>query len=189
MSPFKSEQVTDLLNKANSDPRSRERLWEIVHEDLLTLARFYFGREADAATLQPTALVNELYLRLGLSEVAWKGRRHFFVIAARQMRRILVDHARAQSSQKRDGGVQVTLQNLESDDESLSGSMLDVHNALKELAEFDPRKSDLLELHYFAGLGFAEAARVLEVSVGTVTRDMRLAKAWMRSRLGAGSAI
>jgi len=138
-------------------------------------------------SLQPTALVNEAYLRLlNASQVRWQDRSHFLAMSARIMRRILVDHARARRFQKRGGGAQqVTLV------EGLGGSderpqdVVALDNALQTLARFDERKSRVVELRFFGGLTIAEIAHVLDVSPDTVMRDWKLAKAWLTRELTA----
>ena len=146
------------------------------------MARRHLGRERGGHTLQTTALVHEAYLRLiDQQEVGWQSRAHFFAIAAQMMRRILVDHARARHYQKRGGGAQRV-----SFDEALvvsnerAAEVVALDEALTDLAEFDPRKSQMVELRFFGGLSIEETAEVLGVSPGTVMRDWTLAKTWLQ---------
>lgn len=144
------------------------------------------GERADH-TLQPTALVNEAYLRLiQVQKVSWADRRHFFAMSARIMRRVLVEFARARKSQKRGGGeVTVTFdEDLPMVSESEAG-VVALDDALDALAQFDARKSQVVELRFFGGLTLVEAAEVLEVSPDTVLRDWRLAKAWLSRQLAS----
>jgi len=174
--------VTELLLAWGSGDRSAlDQLVPIVHEELRRLARLQMRAERDNHTLQTTALVNEAFLRLvDLHRIRWQDRAHFLALSARLMRRILVDHARARSYQKRGGGaVNVTL------DEALVGSaergadLLALDDALEDLARVDARKSQVVELRFFGGLSVEETAQALKVSPETVTRDWRLAKVWL----------
>ncbi|MGE0453174.1 MAG: ECF-type sigma factor [Vicinamibacteria bacterium] len=162
-----------------------DRLLPVVYEELASLARGAMRGERRDHTLQTRALVHEAYLRLIDADVAWQDRAHFMAVAARTMRRVLVDHARAKRRHKRSGGVRVEL------DASLAsaGPGLDVlalHDALERLAAFDARKGQIVELHYFGGLNYDETAEALAVSAATVDRELRLAKAWLKHDLGAG---
>ena len=145
------------------------------------MARQCLAGERPNHVLQPTALVNEAYLRLvDLQQVNWTDRMHFFYMSARLMRRVLVDFARARLSQKRGGGaVLVALDpQLPVSDES-DASVLALNDALEALEQFDQRKSQVVELRFFAGLSVKETAKVLKISPDTVMRDWRLAKAWL----------
>jgi len=149
------------------------------------MARQYMAGERPNHVLQPTALVNEAYLRLvDLQQVNWTDRTHFFSMSARLMRRVLVDFARARRSQKRGGGdVLVGLDpELPVSDES-DASVLALNDALDALERFDPRKGQVVELRFFAGLSVKETAKVLDVSPDTVMRDWRLAKAWLSQEM------
>jgi RNA polymerase sigma factor (TIGR02999 family) len=178
--------VTELLRAwANGDDGALERLTPLVEAELRRLARAYMRRERPEHTLQTTALVNEAFLRLtDARRVRWQDRAHFLGIAARLMRRVLVDHARSRGYLKRGGGARrVTL------DEGLVGSAelaLDVvalDRALSGLTAVDPRKGRLIELRFFGGLSVEETAEVLQVSTDTVKRDWRLAKLWLLREL------
>ena len=177
--------ITELLAKARSgDPDAGEELARAVNGELRALAATYLSRERGDHTLQPTALVNEAYLRLlGQTNVSWKNRAHFFGIAAGIMRRILVDHARRSHAARRDRDNAVTL------DESLGieargvDDILGVHEALDRLTVFDPRQARVVELKFFAGLSLDEIAEVLEVSAATVSREWGMARAWLENEL------
>lgn len=174
--------VTELLLAWGSGDRSAlDELVPIIHEELRRLARLQMRGERDNHTLQTTALVNEAFLRLvDLRRIRWQDRAHFLALSARLMRRILVDHARSRSYQKRGGGAaNLTL------DEALVASpergvdLLALDDALEDLARVDARKSQVVELRFFGGLSVEETAEALKVSPETVTRDWRLAKVWL----------
>ena len=143
------------------------------------------SRESAAQTLQPTALVHEAWLRLGGgSQPAWKNRAHFFAIAAQLMRRIMVHHARKRRAQKRGGGaVMVKLDEAAVPAESRSAELVALDEALEELAAFDQRRAQVVEMRYFGGLTMQEIAEVLKVHVNTVLRDWTAARAWLFGRL------
>lgn len=148
------------------------------------MAQRQLSHEPDGHTLQPTALVHEAYLRLVGAEVAWEDRQHFFAVAARAMRRVLVDHARAKSRDKRGG--KATFVTLDDDLTLVAQSGVDLvalDDALDRLAEVDERKARAVELHFFAGLSYDETARALDVSPATIDRDLRMAKAWLLQQL------
>lgn len=144
------------------------------------------GRERDGHTLQPTALVNEAFLRLiDVKRLQWHNRQHFFAMAARIMRRVLVDAARARRFQKRGGGAPVISLNDAFDvSERPDPNLVDLDDALNALSVLDPRKSQVVELRYFGGLSVEETADALHVSPGTVMREWRLAKVWLLRELG-----
>jgi len=178
--------VTELLvGWAGGDDAALDQLTPLVHQELRRIARRHMAHERAGHVLQPTALVNEAYLRLvDIRRVRWNDRVHFFAVAARLMRRILVDDARARGYQKRGGGrLQVTLddQTLGTNDRSENFVALD--DALTALAAVDPRRSRVVELRFFGGLSVEETATVLKVSPETVTRDWRLAKTWLLREL------
>lgn len=161
----------------------------LVHAELYRIARGYMHRENAGHTLQPTAVINEAYIRLVDAKVDWKDRAHFKAVAAQTMRRVLVDHARAKHREKR-GGV-VTMVTLNEEIDSAAGSVVDVAEldlALRKLLEIDERKSRIIELHYFGGLTYDELAEALDVSAATVDRDLRLAKAWLHRELTGSTA-
>lgn len=157
----------------------------LVHRELRQIARLHMRSERHGHTLQATALVSEAYLRLlNLKQIQWEDRDHFFAVAARLMRRILVDAARARDSQKRGLGVEpLPLDRAESKEDHPAADLLFVDEALRRLQAFDARKAQVVELRVFVGLSVEEAAAALGVSVETVKRDWRLAKAWLKHEL------
>jgi len=179
-----------LLEWSKGDENALERLVPLVHRELKLIARRCMAGERAGHSLQATALVNEAYVRLiDGKAVQWQDRAHFLAVAARVMRRILVDHARSRGYKKRGGGAaRVTL------DEALvvaSDSRQDfvaLDDALQALAAFDERKSRVIELRFFGGLTVEETAAVLNVSRDTVMRDWRLAKAWMQREMRVAGA-
>ncbi len=167
-----------LLAWKEGDGDAREQLVPLVYDELREVARRYMRSERQI-TLQPTALVNEAYLRLAAADVPWTGRKHFFAVAAGIMRRLLVDEARRRQAKKRGGGEPV----LTFDEELLpierSDELIALDDALEALAAVDERKGRVVELRFFAGLTIAEAAQALEVSHATVERDLAMARAWL----------
>jgi len=174
-----------LKNARRGDSAAIEAILPLVYDELHALARACFRRERVEHTLQPTALVHEAYLRLiDETAVEWQDRTHFFGIAARSMRQILVEHARRHLAVKRGGDrVAVTLSDRLGDDEQESLDLLDVNQALTELARYDARKARVVELRFFSGLTVEEVAATLDASLTTVERDWRMARAWLRRRL------
>jgi RNA polymerase sigma factor (TIGR02999 family) len=183
-------EITELLQAwRGGDEQALEKLTPQVYSELHQAARRCVNRERDGHTLQATALINELYLRLSdLKQVDWQNRAHFFALCARQMRRILIDLARTRLSEKRGGGAYVVELDAAPQIESTShAEVLAVDDALKALAKVDPRKSQVVELRFFGGLSNEETAEVLKVSSRTVKRDWILAKAWLlREMAGHG---
>lgn len=179
--------VTDLLRAwASGDQAALDELLPLVYDELRRQARRYMRAQPAGHTLQTTALVHEAYLRLvGQSSVEWEGRAHFFGVAAKAMRSILVDHARARNAAKRGGWARaITLDDAGGvAGPQASVDVLALDEALGRLAELDSRKSQLVELRYFGGLGIDEAAAVLGVSPATVKRDWTTARAWLRREL------
>jgi RNA polymerase sigma factor (TIGR02999 family) len=185
MSPSPHD-VTRLLEDVNRGNRTAlDTLIPLVHDELHRLARGYLARERPGHTLQPTALVNEAYLRLIGERADWKNRAHFIGVAAQLMRFILVDHCRHKHYQKRGGGAaRVTFdENLQLAAECDGEELLALDDALKKLAAQDARKSQIAELRYFGGLSVEETAEALSISVATVMRDWRLTKAWLQKEL------
>lgn len=179
-------QVTALLKAwGNGNETALDELVPLVESELRRLARGYMSRERAGHMLQTTALVNEAYLRLvDAKEVRWNDRAHFFGIAARLMRRVLVDHARQRASQKRGAGVKpVSLDDALLVSEAPDVELLDLDRALQALAVVDERKARVVELRYFGGMTMEETADALEVSTETVKRDWRLAKLWLLDEL------
>jgi len=176
-----------LLEWRGGNEDALERLMPMVYDELRRLAGHYMKSERKGHTLQATALVNEAYIRLVDMKVSWQDRAHFFAVAARLMRRMLVDHARAHHRAKREGdAVKVTLGEALEVSSGPASNVLAVDEALTRLAEFDPRKSEILELRYFGGLNNEEVAEALNISRATVQRDLRLAKTWLMRELKRG---
>jgi RNA polymerase sigma-70 factor (ECF subfamily) len=168
------------------DEKALEKLTPLVYAELHRAASFYMAGERSQHTLQTTALINEVYVRLGdFKHVDWKSRAHFCGICAHLMRRILVDFARSRRSQKRGGGAfPVQLDEALIVSREPRADLVALDEALEELALIDNRKSRVIELRFFGGLAVDETAEVLRVSAETVKRDWRLAKAWLVHRLG-----
>lgn len=176
-------EVTQMLVAwGDGDSAALDRLMPLVYEELHRLAHHYMSREHPGHTLQTSALVNEAYLRLiDQKNVHWQNRAHFFGIAAQLMRQILVDYARKRRSQKRGGGaLKVSFDEAIIVSKERLTEVIALDDALKSLAEIDPRKSQMVELRFFGGLSIEETAEVLKVSPATVMRDWTLAKAWLK---------
>lgn len=170
------------------DRDALDRLLPVVYDELSGLARRALHGERQDHTLQTRALVHEAYLRLVDADIPFQDRAHFMAVAARTMRRVLVDHARARRRDKRGGGaVRIDLDRVDLPVPDASLDLLDLHEALERLAVFDPRKSTIVELHFFGGLSYEEAGEAVGVSPATVDRELRLAKAWLRVELGQAS--
>lgn len=183
-------EVTQLLHAwGEGDRAALDQLMPLVYGELHRLAQHYLRGERQDHSLQTTALVNEAYLRLvNVRNVQWQDRAHFFAISSRLIRQILVDRARRRGYQKRGGGRKhVELEESAVIDPGRDGELLALDEALEALAEFDERKSRVVELRFFGGLTLEEAAAVLEVSPDTVRRDWRLAKSWLRKYLSEES--
>ncbi len=175
-------EITGLLvDWGNGDKAALDKLLPLVEKELHRLAHRYMRKENPEHTLQTTALVNEAYLRLvDQKNTRWQNRAHFFGIAAQIMRRILLNHARDQHRQKRGGHpVQVSLSDVAIVSHEKSAELIALDEALEKLAVVDERKSRVVELRYFGGLSVEETAEVLGVSVITINRDWKLAKAWL----------
>jgi RNA polymerase sigma-70 factor (ECF subfamily) len=185
--PLISQQrVTALLTRwSQGDDAALAQLTPLVYEELRRLAHRQMAAERTDHTLQTTALVNEAYLRLAdQTNPRWQNRAHFFAVAARAMRRILVSYARSQRSQKRGGGVlKVDLDEAALVSPEESKEIVDLHEALEQLATLDSRKAQVVELKYFGGLNYDEMAEVLKISPVTARRDWRFAKAWLYTQL------
>jgi RNA polymerase sigma factor (TIGR02999 family) len=184
--------ITRLLKAwSGGNAAALEELMPAVYSELRKTARRYMRNERAGNTLQATALVNEVYLRLvNISDVSWHDRAHFFGVAAQLMRRILVDAARARASAKRGGLAQQVNHSSAFDFEKLPDlssardrELMDIDDALRVLADMDPRKARVIELRFFGGLSVDETAETLKVSAQTVMRDWKLARAWMMREL------
>jgi RNA polymerase sigma factor (TIGR02999 family) len=181
-----THEVTQLLQAwGHGDEQALEKLTPLVYDELRRVARRYMARQAPDHTLQTTALVNEVYLRLvDFHEVSWQNRAHFFAVCAKLMRRILTDFARSHLALKRGGQAQqVSLNEALVISNNPRADLVALDDALKNLAYLDQRKSQVVELRYFGGLSVKEAANVLRVSEETVLRDWRLAKIWLLEKL------
>ncbi len=181
--PTQPEEVTQLLAAYNNgDQQALEQVFPLVYNELRRLAGGYLRREREGHTLQPTALVHEAYLRLLGQDVEWQNRAHFLGVAAQMMRRILVDHARQHQAEKRgSGGVKIALDDVEAINLSAerAADLIDLDDALTALAAFDPQKSKMVELRYFAGLSVEETAKVLGISIATFVRQWKTTRAWL----------
>jgi RNA polymerase sigma factor (TIGR02999 family) len=190
--PVPGDVTSLLLDWSRGRADALDKLMPVVYEELRLVAKAHLGRERREHTLQATDLVHEAYLKLvDQRHVDWKNRAHFFAVAARLMRRVLVDHARARLAQKRGGGAaHVTFdETLKLGTPDADVTLLALDDALTELGTFDARQARTVELRYFAGLTVDEAAVALGVSGMTVKRDWTVAKAWLKLRLeGAAPA-
>lgn len=181
-----SDQVTVLLRKwSEGDENALEQLTPLVYDELHRLAHQHMRRESAGHVLQTSALINEAYLRLvDQPRIQWESRAHFFGIAARLMRRILVDDARKRNSAKRGGRlIQVPLDEIENLAQQQAANVVAVDEALQRLEAIDTRQSQIVELRFFAGLSIDETAELLKVSPGTVMRDWTFARAWLKSQM------
>jgi RNA polymerase sigma factor (TIGR02999 family) len=178
--------TTLLMDWRKGDREAGNELLVRMQPELRRIAVGYMRMERPGHTLQATALMNELYLRLmGGAPVEWHDRAHFLAVAARLLRRILVDHARENLAQKRGAGAAVTtLKEGSAQSPSFDESLLDLHMALDELASMDERAAQVIELRYFGGLTEKEAAEILGISVATLKRDWEAGRAWLVGRLG-----
>jgi RNA polymerase sigma-70 factor (ECF subfamily) len=181
--------VTVLLRRwSEGDERALERLLPLVYDQLKGVAHRRLEGERTGHTLQTTALVHEAYARMVGADLRWQDRAHFFALAARTMRRILVDYARARMADKRGGSADpVSLDALTVEiagADGIDADVLALHAALERLEAQDPRKARVVEAHVFGGLTYEETAEALGISAATVDRDLRLAKAWLTRELG-----
>ena len=182
----KDDHITQtLIELTRGDEGAAERLMPLVHDKLRALAGHYMARERAEHTLQPTALLNEAYLRLfDQSQVNWQNKAHFMAAAAQIMRRILVDHARQRAAAKRGGN----RQRVELDEPNLAGPMADVDlialdDALEELKSLNPRQARVVELRFFGGLTVKDTAFALDIAERTANNDWEFARAWLRQRI------
>jgi RNA polymerase sigma factor (TIGR02999 family) len=180
------QRVTELLTRwSHGDDAALSELTPLVYEELRRLAHHFMEGQRPDHTLQTTALVNEAYLRLAdQTNPRWQNRAHFFAVAARGMRQILVSYARSQQSQKRGGGaLKIELDEAALISPEQSQEIVDLHEALERLATLDPRKAQVVELKYFGGLNYDEMAEVLKISRVTVRRDWEFSKLWLFTEL------
>jgi|SRR5579883_1911624 len=186
-------EITALLHAwQGGDRDALDRLMPVVYDELRRAAQAYMRRERTNHTLQASALVNEVYLRLvDITNVRWQDRAHFFAIAASMMRRILLDAARARSARKRGGGdLRVTFEEdrLDAEASRQAASLIEIDQAIDTLSKVDPRKAKVVELRFFGGLSVDEMAQVLGISPQSVKRDWKLARAWLLKELSGAMA-
>lgn len=182
--------ATRLLQSWRAGDRGAlDRLLPLIYDELARLARGALARERASHTLQTRALVHEAYMRLVDADVPYQDRAHFLAIAARTMRRVLVDHAKARRRHKRGGGaIRVDLEDVAVAAPAPGFDVIALHDALDRLSTVDARKAQVIELHFFGGLNREETAEALGVSLTTIERDLRVAKAWLRHDLGGTPA-
>ena len=181
-------EVTALLRAwSKGDPAAPDELLPLVYRELRRLAAAQMRRERSDHTLQPTALVHEAYVKLVDQHLAWKDRGHFFGVAARAMREVLVDYARRRNARKRAAGAQVSLESAQPAVAARSIDLLALDEALHRLADLDEGQARLVELRVFAGLTTEETSKVLDCSPATVSRDLRHAEAWLRREMRSSS--
>lgn len=180
-----SPELTGLLkNWVSGDPAAGDALIPLIYDELHKRAARLFRGENPAHTLQPTALVHEAYAKLIDVEIDWKDRAHFYALAARMMKRLLINHANARLAAKRGGdAVMVTLVDSQMPGTDTDSELLDLAEALKKLAAHDQRKAELVEMKYFGGMTTDEISAVTELSVATIGRDLRFARAWLKDQL------
>ena len=185
MKTLTADNLTGLLVEwREGDQAALDRLMPLVYDQLRRIAHRYVQRERNGHTLQTSALVNEAYLRLADQKVLWQNRAHFFAVTARVMRHILIDHARRRQYAKHGGDArQVSMDEAAAMSLERAAELIALEEALDELAQLDPRKSRVVELRYFGGLSLEETAEALTISLMTVRRDWRAAKAWLYRRL------
>jgi RNA polymerase sigma-70 factor (ECF subfamily) len=180
-----SEVTQLLINWSRGDRTALDELIPLVETELRRLARHYMARESPDHTLQTSALINEAYIKLiDQQNVPWQNRAHFFAVAAKVMRHILVDHARKHGYAKRGGGARrIPLDDAVARIDQKATELVALDDALNTLAVLDPRKSQIIELRFFGGLSIEETAEVMKISSPTVQREWRSAKAWLRREL------
>ncbi len=186
MTTLTPQDVTELLTEwQKGDADALDKLTPLVYDELRRIAHRYVRAERNGHTLQTTELVNEAYTRLlGKQKIEWQNRSHFFGVTAQVMRHILIDHARRRSYAKHGGNArQVSMEDAAVMSHQRAAELIALDEALGELAKLDPRKSRVVELRYFGGLSLEETAEALHVSLMTVRRDWRAAKAWLFRRM------
>jgi RNA polymerase sigma factor (TIGR02999 family) len=187
--PPDSSTLTHLLVEwRNGNEAAANQLFTVAYGELRRLAAWHLQKERPGNTLQPTALVNELYLKLFEGEpINWQNRAHFFAIAAQQLRRLLIDHARARQAEKREGGrVRLSLTQVNGLAAPREDDLIELDEALVHLEQLDRRSARVIELRFFGGLTEKEAAEALGISVATVKRDWEFARAWLSTHLSGG---
>lgn len=190
MSNEPPHEITQILQAwRDGDEAAAERLFPLVYDELRQLAKVYLNRERVNHTLQPTALVHEAYLKMaGQSSLVVENRVHFYALASRVMRRILVDHARQFNAQKRGGSAQrFSIENIDILPEQSAGDLLELNEALQKLEEIDERKCRVVDMRFFGGLKEDEIAEALGVNEKTVRRDWQFAKLWLYRELSRGN--
>ncbi len=189
MTGVPSSEITSLLHAwRRGDQLALEQLTPVVYQELHRMARHYMAREREGHTLQTTALINEVYLRLvKVKEVEWQDRAHFFAVSAQLMRRILTDFARSHQYQKRGGGaIHVSIDEAHTLSPQPGVDLVALEQALTRLGQTDARKSKVVELRFFGGMTVEETAEVLHISSETVMRDWSMARAWLLRELDGG---
>ncbi len=182
--PDKHQITVWLTQWQQGDAAAFDKLFSSLYGNLRILAQRAMRNEVPGHTLQPTALVHEVYNRLVGVNVEWADRSHFLAVSAQAMRRVLIDHARRKQSEKRGSGAEhVTLDELRAPGVAETADILELHEAMIRLGEQDPRKERAIEMHYFGGLSHPEIAQALNVSPATVDRDLRMARAWLCTQL------
>lgn len=179
------EPVTQLLQQARSgDKLAINKLFPFIYQELKKIARRSFKNENAGHTLQPTALINEAFENIVKVDIDWKDRNHFYALSARMMRRILVDHAKAKMTAKRgSNSYHTSINNKELSQPESSFELLSLDQSLEQLSKNDSRKAEIIELVYFGGLTHEEIAETLSISRATVSRDLRMAEAWLKTQL------
>lgn len=182
MSGERKNQVTQILHDwSGGDREAPERLMPLVYDEMRRIARAFISRERQGHTLQPTALVNEAYLRLvDQNSVSWQSRAHFYSVAASMMRRVLIDHARTRATEKRGGGaVRLSIEDVQIPVEERAANFVAMDEALERLSQFNERGRKIVEMRFYAGMSEEEIAEVLGVSTRTVLRDWKAARVWL----------
>lgn len=180
-----SAEITVLLNDwGKGDTKAGDALTPLVYDELHRCAERLFRRENAGHTLQPTALVHEAYAKLINVDISWQDRAHFYALAARMMKRLLINHANARRAAKRGGDdIQVTLDDFNTPSDQTDAVLLELTDALSALEKFDERKAQLVELQYFGGLSVKEIEAVTKLSSATIGRELRFARAWLKDQL------
>lgn len=182
MSGERKNQVTQILHDwSGGDREAPERLMPLVYDEMRRIARSFISRERQGHTLQPTALVNEAYLRLvDQNSITWQSRAHFYSVAASMMRRVLIDHARTRATEKRGGGaVRLSIEDVQVPVEERAANFVAMDEALERLSQFNERGRKIVEMRFYAGMSEEEIAEVLGVSTRTVLRDWKAARVWL----------